>query len=209
MKKFYIIILCLFLNAGIHAQQSDNLRFGLIGGLNYSHFNGGSTENFYSRAGFQIGGYAQHNITENFTIQPEIILTLKGASEDVNAGTNELTFTFKFTYLEVPILLKYQLISNPNVPVRPHLFVGPAIALRLSAELEGDLNGETASESLKDYKQMDFGMVFGGGLTIPSGGSDILIVLKYTLGLVEINKSQGYPSHFKNGVFTLGFGVTI
>ncbi|MCF8262564.1 MAG: PorT family protein [Melioribacteraceae bacterium] len=208
MKKL-ITILLLVAAYNLSAQETDDLRYGFVTGLNYAHFNGSDSEQLYSRATYQIGIYTQHKISDNFVLQPEIILSAKGAAEDVTINQDDLIFTYKFSYIEIPILVKYYFTRSAELPVHPMLFAGPAFSFRLASELEGDLNGNTASQELTNYKTSDVGMVFGGGIGIPVGGDEISIILKYTLGFVQIDQSISDPKDYRNGVFTIGFGYTL
>lgn len=125
-----------------------------------------------SRTGFSGGAYLTYSFSHQFAVQPEILYVSKGAAKDL--------FIFdahwNIDYLEVPVLLKFNIA--PDRPVRPNLFVGPAMSVLLSSSF----HVINESYDVKDgMKSMDVGLVFGGGVDYRRVTFD----LRYTLGLVN------------------------
>lgn len=125
-----------------------------------------------SRVGFIGGAFLTYNLNRQFAVQPEILYVSKGASKDlifVNAHWN-------INYLEIPVLLKYDLM--PNGPAHPNLFIGPAMDVLLSSDLKVlDYKFDVAD----GMKTIDFGLAFGGGLDYKHFTFDV----RYTLGLTN------------------------
>ena len=125
-----------------------------------------------SRSGFSGGAFLTYSFTRQFAVQPEILFVSKGAEKDLFI----VSAHWNIDYLEVPVLLKFNIA--PDRPVRPNLFVGPAVSVLLSSKLHV-INEEY---DVKDgMKTMDVGLVFGGGIDFKRVTFD----LRYTLGLVN------------------------
>jgi opacity protein-like surface antigen len=125
-----------------------------------------------SRVGFIGGAYITYSLNRQFAIQPEILYVNKGAAKDLIL----INATWAIDYLEVPVLLKFDIV--PNGPVHPNLFVGPAMSVLMSSKfhvLDYDFD---VSDGMKT---MDFGLVFGGGLDYKRFTFDV----RYTLGLTN------------------------
>jgi hypothetical protein len=95
---------------------------------------------------------------------------MKGAEK----GTFLFSAEWSMNYLEVPVLLKFDMV--PTGPLHPNLFVGPAVALLMSSEI----SAFGYSADVADYvKSMDFGFVLGAGLDYKRLTLDV----RYTMGL--------------------------
>jgi len=125
-----------------------------------------------SRMGFIGGAYLTYNLNRQFAVQPEILYVSKGAEKDLFI----VTPYWSIRYLEIPVLLKFDLV--PQGPVHPNLFAGPAMSILLSSEVGVlDLSYDVAD----GMKSVDFGLVFGGGFDYKWFVFDA----RYTLGLAN------------------------
>jgi hypothetical protein len=64
--------------------------------------------------------YAKFPITNSVSIQPEISYTTKGAELSYNNAFANGTATFKTNYIEVPVLLVFNLTNALNVHAGPY-----------------------------------------------------------------------------------------
>ena len=170
-------------------------------------------EDLKSNTGICAAGFITINITEMFAIQPEVLYIKKGTKyeEGINGETG--TLWFNLTYLEIPVLAKIMVPTQGSV--KPFLFAGPAVALKLSTKLKAEVGGdsiEVESEELNEMlKGTDFGLVIGGGLDIglgaPGTGS-ISVDIRYSLGLTNIFDVEGEEIKVRNGAFSLMVGFS-
>jgi hypothetical protein len=107
------------------------------------------------------------------------------------------------SYLEIPVLAKLQIPSQGSI--KPNIFAGPAIGLKLSGSVKAKYAGETETENIEDLKGMDLGLVIGGGVDYLMGNKILTVDLRYTLGLGTISDYEG--EDVKNGVFSILFGI--
>ena len=131
------------------------------------------------RIGFSLGVFYTIEITDGFSIQPELFYSLKGGGATTIVGITTVSWIEKMSYLELPLLFKFE-VNNLS------LMAGPFVALLIQDELKGAIHNidglyERTKEEL-DRKNIDSGIVFGAGLT--SGKA--LFEIRYTLGLLDL-----------------------
>jgi len=154
-----------------------------------------------SKWGLCAGGFIQFNISKVFAIQPEFLYTMKGARMEEEVLGETVKVAFNFSYLEVPVLVKL-MIPTPG-GVKPSLFVGPAIAFKLSAKMKVEYAGQTDEEDLSDdMKDTEFGLIISGGLDFGKLTFDV----RYSLGLTTLSIYE--DEEIKNGVISLKVGFS-
>lgn len=162
-----------------------------------------------SRIGVSVGGFITINIAEVFAIQPEVQYITKGSKwkGEVFGFTGKIWINA--TYLEIPVLAKITIPTQGSV--KPSLFAGPAIALKLSGKYKEEFDGDTYEEDLDELKGTDFGLVIGGGLDFglgaPGTGS-VSVDIRYSLGLSKVFDIDGEDLEIKNGAFSLMIGYS-
>ena len=198
MKKVLLIIAILTFTLAVNAQT----HFGLKAGLNIANLNGSDAGNSDSRTGFLAGGFFAYDFSPMFSIQPEVLYTMKGAQQKENYLGQSVTYTLKLDYVEIPVLLKLNIPLAPGSTVKPSIFAGPAIDFKVNSQVEAESGGQTASADLEDIKGTDFGLVFGGALAFDLSGYDLGFDVRYTLGLTSIDDS-GNDADIKNSAISI------
>ena len=127
-----------------------------------------------SFAGGTFGAFMTYNLTPAVSMQPELLFVAKGAGGSFIRGRS-----WRHDYLEIPVLVKYCLVQNGNI--KPSLFIGPAMALLLSAEFKSSVIGETV-DTKDAMKSTDFSFVLGGAFEYRHFSLDI----RYDLGMVNV-----------------------
>jgi hypothetical protein len=165
-------------------------------------------EDWKSRIGFSVGGFITFDINEMFAIQSEVLYTMKGLrwEGEIN-GATPLKVWIKLDYLEIPVLVK--IMPGTQGSIKPYLFAGPAVAIKVSGKVKAEFEGESDEEDLEDVKGTDFGLVIGAGVDFgfgASGKGKMTLDVRYTLGLSTISDFEG--EDIKNGVFSLMVGYS-
>ena len=117
MKKvFFALAAVLMLSLTSQAQ----VKFGAKAGMNLSKF----TENFENmKPGFHAGVYAQINIAPMFSIQPEVLYSMQGATEEETNTTLGQTITAKGSVTShnviVPVMLQFTPIKSLTIEAGP------------------------------------------------------------------------------------------
>ena len=195
MKKTNLIIILLIAGASTAFAQAQ-FSVGLKGGLNFAKFDvsdvGGSIS---SRTGFHGGAFALVKLTA-FAVQPELIFSQQGSQFDFNGQD----LTSNFSYINVPILLKFYLPLGLNLQVGPQFgFLNSADGQILGAD------GEVVDVSTDMYKNSDTSVAFGIGWDLPL---KFTIDFRYNLGVSEIEDDARLTAT-KNQVFQLSVGYKL
>jgi hypothetical protein len=193
MKK---VVLSLGLLAGItFASQAQSIKYGVKAGASLTNFSGKDSDGYKNKFGFNGGVVANFGLNDMFSIQPEVLYSMKGAKAD---GTD---VRLNLNYIDVPVLAK---ISTGETGLFFEL--GPQVGFLASAKAKDD----NASVNYKDFfKSVDFGYAAGLGFQAASGP---MIGLRYNGGFTNVGKTgnvnglQVQAGSVKNSVFQLYVG---
>ena len=192
MKKVLIISALALL--GLTTVNAQGVIFGAKAGVNFATINSDEFDSFDGRTAFHVGVVSEIPIGEMFSFQPELLYSAQG-SDYSDPGFNG---TVKLDYLNLPLMAKYYVVENLS------LEAGPQIAFLLSATDEGESDGFSYDEDIKDFiKGIDFGINFGVGYKLDSG---LNFGARYNLGLSDVNDDYEEGGTYKNGVFQVYLG---
>lgn len=168
------------------SQETNAIRFGVKGGVNFSSLYTEDSENNKMLVGFNIGFFSKMPITGSFSIQPELYYTAKGAEVTYNNSFVEGTARFSLNYLEVPMLLVVNVTDNFNI------HAGPYAAYLLSGKVtnESDANLFDFEDIIdaEDYNRLDAGFAAGAAFDIGA----ISIGARYNYGLTKVGKERTF-----------------
>lgn len=198
MKQLKWILLSSFVI--VFASQSMaqvEVSLGLKGGANFASVDvSDARATWNNKTGFHGGAFGLIKITK-IAIQPELIFSQQGSK--VNFNGQDLNANF--SYLNVPILLKFYLAAGLN------LQVGPQFGFLTSAESDyNPLTQSAQNTDIKDYyKNSDVSVGLGLGWDLPLG---ITLDARYNLGVTEIQNDANLQAA-KNQVFQLSLGYKL
>jgi len=196
MKKTTVMFGLVILTIGAQAAMCGGASVGLSAGLNIATINE-SDYDYDSRLGGYFGGFVEQPITPIFSIQPELMFTMKGAK----TAESDMDITFKLNYWEIPVLLRANIPTD--VGIDPFLVAGPSIAFNVTSKMESD----SEEEVIPDIKGTDFGLIFGGGVGFPVGDYVMSVVARYEMGLTSFDDSED-EFDVKNNVISVGAAFT-
>ncbi len=174
--------------------NAQDVAFGLKGGLNLANLDVKDPEGSYnSRTGYHAGVFLRGKFSK-IAIQPELLLFTQGTD-----ATNTTFGEYKdsFTYLSVPLMLKYYPVLGLNIQV------GPQFGFLLDGErkYEGVLG--QGSTDIKDYyDNSDVSVSVGAGWDFKFGLS---LDARYNLGVKDINNAAA-GEEAKSKVFLVSLG---
>lgn len=185
MKRLLVLALATACVAAFLPQDLD-AGVGIKGGLALSKFRMSSADplpfswaNLPSYAGglyFNIG-------LGLFSIQPEVLYTRMGGKYEIGEDRLE----FRFDYLQVPVLLKINVV--PAGPIRPFICGGGYGAYLIKAKGVMVIGGVPVEEDIRDtYQTFDYGVVGGLGLTFKLPGLAVTVEGRYNHGLRNLYK---------------------
>jgi len=186
MKKF--LLAAVFAVVGMGMSNAQDVSFGVKGGLNLATL-GGDADNVDSRTSFHLGGFAQFDLSDKFTIQPELVYSSQGA---VNSDDSDVVI--KLDYINLPVIAKYAVAEGFTVEA------GPQIGFAINRQISFDGEDEDLDD---EFKSFDFALGVGAGYELESG---IMFSVRYNLGLANISEFDDDDFSINNNVFQLSVG---
>ena len=183
--------------------------FGVMAGVNLAKVGGSDVFGADNRTGLLGGVFLTLHLTRSFGIQPEILYSQKGFSDNSDPNFDA---TVKMDYIDVPVLLRYDI---PVVgPIRPFFVAGPAFGVQAKCAFEASGEGASASvdcDNLDDSeiqfekKTFDLSGVFGAGLDFRVGGSTLMVGARYEHGFSDVVENAAVKNRTWSIVAGLGF----
>lgn len=157
--------------------------WGVKAGANLSTLT--EISDFDSKIGFQFGAVAEIELSDDFSIQPEILYSTQGYTQDVQ----QQDVVARIDYLILPVSVNWEFVDDLNVQL------GPQLGINTRSDIEVD-DQESGMVNVND---VDFGLVFGLQLEIDD---NFFVQGRYNLGLSDVQLNG--PS--KHSVFSLSVG---
>ena len=219
MKKIILIILSFLSISIVKAQdkKTNNIKFGVKGGLNLSYPQIGGEYGFEyneisSRTGFHLGGFAQIKVSKKFIFQPELLINnigIKTSYSENGSGGYHFTDDSKFnlTYISIPLIEKFSIYDGLSLEGGPQLgfITKGAVESQYSETHLGQVYYH--SEIYNNFKTIDFGLNIGASYEIEN---NLVFSARYYFGLEDVsklNKTEYNPSiSYKNNSFQLSVG---
>lgn len=194
MKKqlliFLVVGMCL-LQKGV---SQNNIRIGATTGATLSKYRGNDIiEKSDAGIGFSVGMSFAYAFNENWALQTNVNYARKQFSQTVKAFVlfdfEEETIDIKthYDYLELPVLVKYNLGSSKRFFVNG----GPFLAYLLAAKSKTE--NFPSTDISETHNKLDLGLSLGVGATFHlNSKQDLSIELRDNLGLLNISKTEVY-----------------
>jgi len=206
MQKAILLLFFVFTALTVFSQRNPSsmdhenfFRAGVKGGVNLNKMNGKSYKQGFNY-NFQAGAFLQFNFSRKLGLQPEINFVQSTAEfsedgtdiyDDLFLGGNQKKS--KLNYLEVPLLLNYNLGPSRRVKIQ----AGPAY---------GGLLKQTADSlkaGVKLYKNGEWSAIGGLWIQLPV----VNIGARYKLGLTNVNAVDSRQP-WKNQAIQIFIGLT-
>jgi hypothetical protein len=203
MKKLALILFAGISFATAQAQNSNQLQFGVKGGLNLSTVtvsNGFDGYSYSTLPNFNAGAFLKVPVYRSFSVQGEVYYSGQGfKSADGSSGE----YSEHVNYLNIPVLAKFTHYSGL------FLETGPQLSLKLNAK---DKENGVSTDISAAYKSADFSWVFGVGYKVPM--SPVAIDLRYNTGITNIANDSYYGNGYgqygvRNGVFQIDLMIIL
>ena len=205
MKKLTIVLVIAAVTGLLALPQpaAAGVQFGIKAGGNMAKPTGSDVDDIEgtlkTKVGFVGGVFIAFNLSNSFSIQTEVLYTMKGATYRVHRRRRDRRGEALRRLHRDPRALEAQVPLGPGM--RPFIFAGPYVGFKLSEKLE--VMGEEIPMEEAILKNNDYGAIFGGGLQL---GSKFHLDVRYSMGLQKIIDDVE-SIDFKNGVWsaTVGF----
>ena len=174
MKKI-IVLGAALLFAGFAQAQSP--KFGIKAGLNIAKFAGDPDPNSEFNTGLAAGIFTNVPLSSGFSFEPSLEYSQKGAEFTSRIGSVDTEYKTKITYLDLPIMFKYNLTPAFGI------LAGPQVSFFLDQESKV-VTG--SSSSTFEGNNDNYRKSLAGGK----------VGLSYNFGAVMMNAS--YATDFQN-----------
>lgn len=235
--SFLLISGCLVFTNTVFAQFTGGAHLG----LNASNLRGSSVENNSMLLGYNIGGYANLSTDEMFkgefgeifSIQVELNVETKGATMDYPSiekaidtlVPNVASSKMNLTYVTVPIMAKFTFGDKKGLMYFAEGgFYGAGlfgVVVDGEKKYDHDFNSKTDKRNYRDdFDGFDYGIIFGGGASMPFGGRKspwrAFGELRYSIGFSSIGEYrentpvsfEPYVKDINVSAISLVFGVS-
>ena len=192
---------------------------GLKGGLNVSTLSIDDPMRpdleIESQTGLVLGAFLECGGESWFALQGEVNYSQNGAmlTDGGSAATLDLD------YIRVPVLVMAR-IGPDDRTLYPFVYTGPQLAFEVRCRVKTEEAGVTQdlaceSEELEnplDTRNVEFGLVFGGGVEYLFGGLKMELDARYNLGLTNMNggtNASVVSLENRGWSFTIGLGKAL
>jgi outer membrane protein W len=182
---FVVIVFCVTLNG---AAVAGDLSVGAKAGFNFSNIS--NTPSYWEpykdyKTGFTGGLVLLYEFNDQLAIQPELLYSQKGVQSNLYEGIILVDVTASFNYVELPILLRYQVPLKGKF--KPFVFAGPCISYSLSSELELSASILSVTLDIGSLSHVsDFGLVAGGGFGYEVGNGLLVLDARVYYGFTNV-----------------------
>jgi hypothetical protein len=156
------------------------------------------------------------NVSDMFTIQPELLYTQLGTKNTYDLLGIRNESSYRINYLELPVLAKLQLGNADREGVGFYVAAGPWVGYALNGKSQFksttdgntllDIDRELTFDDEDDTRRLNYGMVGAAGLTFGRVGLD----LRYNYGLNNLLDADADNTNDNKPVLqTRGLALTL
>lgn len=178
-------------NASAQAPLVPHPTVGILAGVNLAKVSGNDVTDASNRTGFIGGLYVTFHIASGFGIEPEALYSMQGAKQ------NDPEFTLKLDYVQVPVLLRYDV--QTHAPVHPFVMVGPSFGFKVACKVSSGSSSASCADAEITPKSFDMGGMAGAGVAF----GKLSVSARYTMGFSKIADN----SDAKNRVISVLAGL--
>ncbi|KPL07906.1 hypothetical protein AMJ86_02455 [bacterium SM23_57] len=158
---------------------------------------------------FSGGIFLRFDLNPTVKFQPELLYVRKGARWEDSEESDNYSASYKseqkWEYLEIPMLMV--ITPKTNMSISPNFYLGPAPAFLLKARYDYSYNSSYSengytynnsfsySGTIGGVRNVDIGIILGGGLDIPAGDGLITTDIRYNLGLGNLYNTSSKIHH--------------
>jgi hypothetical protein len=194
MKKSLLLLSVLAGSATLANAQTTS--FGIKAGASLTNLTGDGTGDAKNLFGFHGGLVANFAVNDAFSIQPEVLYSMKGTKTEGSFPTYSVKLTSRLHYIDVPVLARVN-AGGLFFELGPQL--GFLVAAKQKREVSGTGAGTFDSDIKSSVRTVDFGYAAGLGYQLANGPG---IGLRYNGGFID-TRNPSNSSSVRNSAFQL------
>ena len=192
MKKtaLFLVPVLLFLLQYANAQDSklalENVSFGIKGGINLADMIPNPSHPVDKRTAGHFGVFSNVSVTEQFSFQPELLISMQGGKQHTTMEGMDYKFTSdeKITYLTLPLMGQYRATEKFYIEAGPQLGFRLASSYKFQTLDDGEVIHE-AEEDTKEHREFfELGISLGVKYSI---SNRLFAGLRYNYGITPLN----------------------
>lgn len=198
MKKLYLFIV--FLTSFNFISQAQNINIGVIAGVNATQVAGDGYSGF-NKAGINVGGFADFDVSEKLNLQFEILYSQKGSRRNPKTSEGDTEFfLLRMDYIEVPVMLRFE---NNKFTYEAGVYFGQLINSYTENE-----NGEfSISPNNNQLLDRDLGLLIGLNYNFTE---HLIMNWRFSNSIIPVRKfDSGESFRFKSGLMHTAFSFTL
>ena len=203
MRKKTCLVVLIIVCFSICAEAQIGIQLGMnINHIKYSHLNDLS---FQKPITFQMGAFFTWKLSRIFSFQPELYYSRSGAKRSISFQDNTIIVSEEFSYIRLPLLVKYMLLSKGNWSLSP--LCGLYGAYNLTADQKVSYGDDEYTDSIREaISPIDLGFISGLEIGYKIGKGILLLDLRFSLGLKNINKKNHSDEKLYNRMVVMQLG---
>jgi hypothetical protein len=164
----------------ISGLQSSNEDFTPFLGYEVSWLQHGTSNPVF---GLHLGVFYTVKFSNAFNFQPELYFAQRGYQFDHTPLYNT-NYSLNINYLELPVLLEYNLPLDWGF--HPIIIAGPFAAIKLSSDKQIRISNEEISSNVSSVNDLDYGFVFGIGAEFVAWDGKLIFDLRINWGFADV-----------------------
>lgn len=192
--KFTILVAAAMLcSVATFAQTTFGAKLGM-NVANKKDSGDGLSLNGTSKVGLNLGVFAELQLSDQLSVQPELNFSQMGSK--ISDGAD--SYKFNFNTIAIPVLAKYKIADLA-------LIAGPQLSFVASAKEVWSISGmgSETTDVKGDYKGTEFSAIFGAEYSF---ADKFVAGARYQAGLTDINKVAEPGFKTTGSAFTLSIG---
>lgn len=189
MKKLLLIVSVILLSTSV--AQAQKLKVGIKGGVNSATLGAEGLGKLKSKIGYHVGGMLEIPIYEYFSIQPEVLYSVQGASYSGTKKEVGIDLDIELNYIQVPIMAKFNATDKFSIEIGPE--VGYLNSSKSQYEGTIDGVGTIEGDDLFEFESIDVALSIGATYQLPIG---VFLSARYNMGQTNLNDKSLYDSYF-------------
>lgn len=185
MNKIFLLSIIAVLS--ISAQAQDDISFGVKGGVNFASLTGDDADDLDGRTSFHIGVLVEIPISDEFSIQPELLYSQQGSQVTDSFDGITIDNRLNLDYINLPIVGKYYVAENFSLEAGTQFGfnISAESVFDVSSDVIGGLADDGESEDVSDQiSSFDLGAVVGAGYKLEGG---LFFQARYVFGFSSVD----------------------
>jgi len=190
MKSKRIYLLLTLLLSGLLVLNAQTPMIGIRAGANISTISGAGNiyDNSNLKAGSSFSAMVGYSFNKTWSLFGELGFEQKGFQNLESANSIETKIIRRFDYINIPVALRGTYPLNDKISLYGQL--GPYNSFLVNSRYDETRNGESVQFVKTDpnINSSDFGWWLGGGVEFPIAGKKFNADLRYSRGIMEVDK---------------------